>query len=79
MKCKVDGCTNTATRKHMCQKHYTRIHKNGTLELLKKGRPKYTTPKLCSLDGCNNLHYAKGLCVNCYMRQHRSIRVKISV
>lgn len=66
--CKVDGCDRKATRKGMCQKHYSRMYRNGTLEL--KSRKKKEI-HYCSVEGCNEIHYAKGYCIKHWQRVRR--------
>lgn len=68
--CSVDDCNNRAVLKGMCQKHYRRILRNGTLEVKRiyKAKP----DKLCSIKGCDGVHYGKGLCSLHYARLKRT-------
>lgn len=68
--CKVEDCDIKATRKGMCQKHYARIWRNGTLEVQVRGAyPRKT--RCCEVEGCSKVHYANGLCSMHYMRKQR--------
>lgn len=72
MKCKVEDCGRDARYKadQLCQKHYFRVRRNGTLGLVKKARPRFLNP-----DGYALVH-APGHPLaqpNHYVFEHRKI------
>ena len=72
MICTVDGCDQpTRTRSAaMCEKHYYRMRRNGTLELTSPQRP---TREPCRVGGCRNLDTGPhGLCAKHKSRLDRN-------
>lgn len=65
--CTVDGCTKVVTGNGLCQNHYMRMRRNGTLEP-KRGRPKPP----CSMCGAPSAYV--GLCLRHYHEARRRER-----
>jgi hypothetical protein len=65
--CSVDGCELEAHTKGMCNKHYSRMWRNGDLGLRR-------SPLVgkCSVDGCERKDEQKGMCVLHYARVYRN-------
>ena len=63
--CSADGCDQRAGTKGMCDKHYRRVKKYGTVELPER-------PSVCSEDDCIKPVRARGLCRSHYTRWLRS-------
>ena len=58
--CNVDGCETPTRRRKMCEKHYYRMRRNGTLELTNPQRAQRDT---CIIEGCDRLDCGPhGLC-----------------
>lgn len=53
-KCSIDGCGMTHAAKGLCQKHYMRIYKNGTLELQNSPEPFCDRYEVDEVSGCWN-------------------------
>lgn len=62
--CLVEGCNNKHFGKGYCNKHYSRLKRNGTLET----KTMIDHPKECTVEGCTNKYHAKGLCIKHYNR-----------
>ena len=71
--CSVDGCGKAAESRGMCDTHYQRIRRHGTLEVA----PRPEAPN-CKVDGCSKVALARGLCSAHYHRQRRSRTGEIS-
>lgn len=59
--CKVEGCNENILSKEMCSKHYGRMRKFGTTDLIKKEKTK-KPKKTCIADNCCELSVTKNLC-----------------
>ena len=59
--CEVEACENCVYAKGMCQKHYHRVKKFGSIEL-----PVLDTT--CTIEGCETKRDAKGYCPKHYRR-----------
>lgn len=58
--CNIDGCTSPIKAKLMCDMHYSRKRRNGTIETTRK---KIVVENgKCLVIGCNNSHRRNGLC-----------------
>lgn len=64
--CSVDGCDGPHYGKGLCNRHYQRLRKRGTLDL-KKPRERIQ----CTVEGCETIEYAHGLCTKHYIRARR--------
>lgn len=70
--CEIENCCEPVQAKRLCSKHYHRLIRTGSVELLKQSNLD------CSIDGCQNKSYSKGMCRNHYdnLRRKKSIKVK---
>lgn len=57
--CRVDGCRSPIKAKRLCEKHYARQRRNGTLETVTVDKELYP---LCIAFDCNEPSHTKGLC-----------------
>jgi hypothetical protein len=62
-KCKIEGCDNEVKAKDLCNMHYSRKRRTGTLETKTIERGKI---KKCIAFDCNKPHFALGYCKNHY-------------
>lgn len=58
-------CTNPAKARGLCEKHYVRAWRHGTLP------PKKPPRKGCSIAGCDGPHFARGWCEKHYFRNYK--------
>lgn len=58
--CAAEGCSKEKGNSSYCSMHYSRLQRNGTLEL----KPKII--RTCSVDGCEKKYLAKDYCKNHY-------------
>lgn len=63
--CSVDSCESAKYVKGMCNKHYRRTLRNGTVELSRKAPD---TSTLCSVENCSRPYLASGYCNLHYIR-----------
>ena len=64
MTCSETYCTRPSRTKGLCQKHYKRLWRNGSLEPVRVPRDGQ-----CSVEGCEKEIYAKRLCGMHYQRK----------
>lgn len=68
--CSIDGCDNQARKRGLCDKHYLKAKRSGTLEsFVGPGRGRYAPEqhKTCSgVAECGKSELARGLCNACY-------------
>lgn len=75
MKCCADGCDRDADykAKQLCQKHYFRLWRNGTTELVRRAKPRIVTP-----NGYVRVHcQGHPLANRNYVFEHRKIMYEI--
>ena len=75
--CGVDGCGRPATTRHLCDRHYTRWWRTGSVgppgPLPKGPRPeRHIGPRVCSAPGCGRTATARDLCHAHYERWHKT-------
>lgn len=65
----MSGCATPVWSRGLCQNHYARAFRAGTLENfeLERGRV-----KVCTIDGCGGVHYGNGLCNKHWARVKRN-------
>ncbi len=64
--CSVENCDKKHMSKNLCEMHYYRMKRHGSLNLLIKVKP------VCSVAECKKLSNAKGLCHKHYMKIRNS-------
>lgn len=67
--CSVDGCTRTAWARGICQVHYNRLRRSGTVE-----RKNAINTGVCAEPGCGKTAFAKNLCSVHYQRAQHPLR-----
>jgi hypothetical protein len=74
--CEVDGCTEKASCKGKCSKHYWRDYERERRSLPPSPSPLFVVNKgrTCEVDGCVNEALAKGKCPKHYARWRRKVR-----
>lgn len=60
--CTVDGCQSAYAHGGLCQAHYKRKKKLGSVDALYESEK----PKFCSVDKCGKKHYCKSYCAKHY-------------
>lgn len=69
--CKVEGCSNSAIAKELCQKHYRRNRIYGSPLLTNEDiNPRQVT---CSIDGCGLPHQSQGYCDKHYQQWRKGL------
>ncbi|WP_425061836.1 HNH endonuclease signature motif containing protein [Roseovarius confluentis] len=71
--CSVSGCNGPHYAKGFCNKHWSRMRRNGCLSL------KADPAKTCRVSNCGGKHLAKGLCRKHYLRKYRTGSLNTSV
>ena len=66
--CSVEDCSNQVWAKKVCSKHWARLKKHGTTDLVRRPGGVKQPPKFCSVDGCDKKYLAKGYCAAHYRR-----------
>jgi len=72
--CTVEGCDNEATRKGLCQMHYSRFNNHGSTDKPPTKRTKVEMGKplvndsICIVEGCDKNAITKKLCSMHYQR-----------
>lgn len=69
-KCSIEGCTREHRAKGLCNKHYTRKFRTGTVELTRE--MEVNRGKTCAGPECDRPAYTKGLCATHYHQQYKS-------
>ena len=69
MYCIVDGCKNLIFVKKMCQKHYTRQYRYGSVDFFKQNK---NQNHKCLIDDCLEKPLSKNLCRSHYARWKRN-------
>jgi hypothetical protein len=75
MNCRIEGCTNAATRKSLCTMHYMRVRRHGDPEIVQKHR--IHDPQ-CAVEGCEKPYFSNGLCSSHYRRWLRRRNAGVS-
>lgn len=65
--CYIDGCGDKINSYGLCQKHYTRLKKNGSPYKVKK-----IVGGICKVDGCEEKNRNKGYCRKHYQQTEES-------
>ena len=69
-KCQVENCNNKVYSNGYCQKHYTRLRRHGSVDIVKpSGKSKSERPNFCTM--CGDKVFGKGLCQKHYMEKYR--------
>lgn len=63
--CQIKECYNKHHSKGMCQKHYARFLRTGTIGETEKVK------RICGIEGCEKTVTANGLCMNHYKKEWR--------
>lgn len=61
--CEIDDCESRAVGRGLCNKHYLRLRKHGSVDAIKVIR-------VCRMDDCHRPHHGLGLCIRHYQRYH---------
>lgn len=65
--CLIKGCDDKHRAIGLCNMHYARLLRTGTLELKEK------EIKICKIEGCENTVTSKDLCMKHYKAERRKI------
>jgi hypothetical protein len=71
-KCSHNDCSGDMYCRSLCRKHYSRLMKAGSADVVRKPGFAAFRPGVCEVDDCNRKHKARGWCAMHYGRWQRS-------
>lgn len=66
--CSIEECERPHSARGLCEYHYTKARRDGSIPIAKRKAPMRNPPSCCTVSDCDRKHYAKGYCHKHYVR-----------